>query len=106
MGPRAHPVAITTDAGAFHALLAGFGRSFMDLSALLPVEMVLLMEPALSFTAATGMVGPTGVGVVPVTIPDNPAVWGGTISLQTMVLRAGAQRPFVIGNVRDAAFVP
>ncbi len=97
---------IASDPGDFYGLQMATTRAFVDLSALLPAEMVALVPPSASFTVGSGFVGLSGTVTIPTMAPDLAAGWGASVSIQVLVLRPAAARPFLLGNVRDVVFVP
>jgi len=105
-GLQSYQLTVAAAPSDFYLLQAGFGRAFVDLSAFLPIDMVALMDPGASFSVGSGLVGPTGTVSLSAVAPDSPAAWGSALSLQVVVLRTAAARPFVLGNVRDLFFVP
>ena len=105
-GRQHYELTVSTAPFDFYLLQAGFGRVFLDLSQFLPIDMVALVDPGASFSVGSGLVGPTGTVALSALAPDGPAAWGGAMSLQVVVLRATAARPFLLGNVRDLFFVP
>lgn len=105
-GLQSYTISIESDVGDFYLLQAGFTRAFVDLSLFLPADMVALVDPGASFSVGSGSVVGPGPVVLSVVGPESPAAWGAVLSLQVVALRALAPRPFLLGNVRDAIFVP
>jgi len=96
---------INSDPFDFYVLFVGGPRSFVDLSFLLPIDMVLLLDPAASVNAASGLANAAGVVDLPIRSPDIPGVWGLSLGLQVVVMHTTTLTGRW-GGVRDLVIVP
>jgi hypothetical protein len=94
---------VTGDPFAPFTLYFALGDGYLDLSAVLPIDMVLLLDLGLMAPFASGSLSVSGEFELALPVPTEPLLWGYRLPFQALVLRGAALR---FSNVRHMLFVP
>jgi hypothetical protein len=101
---KVYPLLVEADPGTFYAVMYSLRRDFVDLTPVFPIDMVLLLDQSLTLLGFTGLMGPTGVDNLAVSVPPAQTGWGFSIPLQVLGFNTlGNGR---MGAGRDVLFLP
>ncbi len=104
VGDKPVEVEVATNPGSFFAMVYSLRRDFADLTAVFPLDMVLLVEQTQSVSVLSGLMGPSGRLQSQLVAPGGAPGWGLSIPLQVLELRLdGTGR---LGTSRDLVFLP